>query len=684
MFRLQNVGNRILIPVFIITIVFSAVLYYAVNSTITEIIGENLSRNTQDKITEIAVSEKRIAHTMLTQASLFSQAQAVQKAYLTAYKGNIHDEKDPDMGKARKELRTYFTSIEKGYQSTQNGKHFRIHFHLPPARSLLRLWHTKQNKSDDLSSFRNTVKSISQGNHTPIAGIEIGRGGFAIRGLAPIITDSGRYLGSVEVLSSYDPLVRYNISNKREYISVYMKKEFLQIAKKLQDPAKNPLVGENFVYISSTDKTITDKLITPEILAAGTRNTSQRRIGDYFIAVFPIKDFNNKEIGVMAYAYDAAETYATITTLRTRILILCIALALCILIPLFLTVRAVTKQINLTTEMVKDIAEGDGDLTKRLEILKQDEIGDLSGYFNTFLDKLQGLVLQIKENSSSINTASTELSDVAVQMLDNAKETSGRSNMVATAAEEMSSNLNNVAAAMEESSTNIDLVASAAEEMSSTIGNVSENAKKTQSISNVAVEKAKEVSGKMAGLGGAAVDIGKVLGTITKISGQVNLLALNATIEAARAGEAGKGFAVVASEIKDLANQTAEAATEIRGNVEAIQKSSDENIAGIEDISKVINEINELVDFVTVAVVEQSQATQEIATNIAQASQGLQEVNENVNQSSSVAGEITQDITVVDSSANNISTSCNQLKVNADNLSKMADQLDAIVGGFKV
>ena len=684
MFKLQNVGNRIIIPVLLITIIFSVVLYYAVNSTITGIIEQNLNHNTQDKISEIEVSEKLIANTMLIQASLFSRAQAVEKAYLTAYKGNINDEKDPNMEKARGELRAYFASIEKGYQATQNGKHFRIHFHLPPARSLLRLWHTQQNRSDDLSSFRNTVKTISQGDHKPIAGIEIGRGGFAIRGLAPIISDSGRYLGSVEVLSSYNPLVRNNISNKQEYIAVYMKKEFLPIATKLHNPAKNPLVGENFVYISSTDKTITDKLITPAVLAAGTRDTNQHRIGNYYTAVFPIKDFSGKEIGVMAYAYDASEIYATITTLKIRILILCIALAFCILIPLFLTVRAVTKQINLTTEMVKDIAEGDGNLTKRLEILKQDEIGELSEHFNTFLDKLQGLVRQIKVNSSSINSASTELSDVAAQMLDNSEETSGRSNMVATAAEEMSSNLNSVAAAMEESSTNINLVASAAEEMSSTIGNLSENAQKTQSISNLAVDKAKEVSKKMEGLGDAAADIGKILGTITKISGQVNLLALNATIEAARAGAAGKGFAVVASEIKDLANQTAEAATEIRGNVEAIQKSSDENIAGIEEISKVIDEINELVDFVTVAAVEQSQATQEIAANIAQASQGLQEVNENVNQSSSVAGEITQDIAVVDSSAKNISNNSKQLKVNAENLSEMADQLDAIVGGFKV
>ncbi len=682
--NLQKISFRIMLPVLIITFAFSIVLYYVANHKLTSIIEQNLSQNTNNKIMDIAVSEKRIANAMLAQASLFSHAQAVQKAYLTAYKGDIHDEKDPKMEKARDQLRAYFASIEKGYKKTNHGKNFRIHFHLPPARSLLRLWKTRQHKSDDLRSFRNTVKTISQGDHAPLAGIEIGRGGFAIRGLAPVITDSGRYLGSVEVLSSYNPLVKYGISNKHEYIAVYMKKEFLSTATKLQDQSKHPLVGKDFVFVSSTNKAVTDKLLNSQILASGTQNPYMQRLGDFFTAVFPIKDFSGKVIGVMAYVYNAADIYSTITKVKISILILCLALILCIFIPLLLAVRSVTRPINLTTEMVKDIAEGDGDLTKRLTIVKQDEIGEMSGYFNIFLDKLQALIRQVKENSNNINSASSEFLDVAGQMFKSAEESSERSSMVATAAEEMSSNLHNVASAMEESSTNTNLVASAAEEMSSTINNLSENSQKTQTISNHAVEKAQTVSRQMEGLGEAAVGIGKVLATITKISGQVNLLALNATIEAARAGEAGKGFAVVASEIKDLANQTSEAATEIRSNVEAIQKNSSENIAGIEEIANVITEINELIEFVTVAVEEQSQATAEIADNIAQVSQGIQEVNENVNQSSSVAAEITCDIASVDNSAKSVKNNSDQLKVNAENLSKMAAQLDAVVGEFKI
>jgi methyl-accepting chemotaxis protein len=102
----------------------------------------------------------------------------------------------------------------------------------------LRLWKKDQHKSDDLSSFRNTVATISSGSHQPITGVEIGRGGFAIRGIAPVIADNGTFLGSVESLSTYDPLVKYSISNDKEYIAVYMNKEYLPIATRLQNASR--------------------------------------------------------------------------------------------------------------------------------------------------------------------------------------------------------------------------------------------------------------------------------------------------------------------------------------------------------------------------------------------------------------------------------------------------------------
>ncbi|MBU4235638.1 MAG: cache domain-containing protein, partial [Proteobacteria bacterium] len=113
----------------------------------------------------------------------------------------------------------------------------------------------------------------------------------------------------------------------------------------------------------------------------------------------------------------------------------------------------------------RDVAEGEGDLTKRINIRSSDELGELAKLFNSFLEKLQGILKQIAESSSSVGTSSTELATISQDLLSNSEDTSQLAKNVATSSEEMSTNLNNVAAAMEQSSTNANMVASAAEEM---------------------------------------------------------------------------------------------------------------------------------------------------------------------------------------------------------------------------
>jgi methyl-accepting chemotaxis protein len=369
----------------------------------------------------------------------------------------------------------------------------------------------------------------------------------------------------------------------------------------------------------------------------------------------------------------------TTTMVLVSGLIFAAIIALCLFIALGI-VRALKEMVV----GFRDIAEGEGDLTKRIAIQSKDEIAELAGWFNTFLAKLQDMIRKITDNSTHVDRSSTELSEIASMMSHGAGETSSRADNVSAAAEEMTTSLNNVAAAMEQSSTNTSMVATAAEEMTATINEIAQNAEKARSISDRAVHKAGETSSQMDGLGQAAQGIGKVVETITEISEQVNLLALNATIEAARAGEAGKGFAVVANEIKELAKQTSAATLEIKEKIDNIQDSTSGTVKGINEITDVINSVNEIVGTIATAVEEQSAATREIANNIAQASQGIQEVNENVNQSSTVAAEISSDITVVNQSSSEIANSSDQVKVSADDLKRMAAELNTIVKRFRV
>jgi methyl-accepting chemotaxis protein len=359
----------------------------------------------------------------------------------------------------------------------------------------------------------------------------------------------------------------------------------------------------------------------------------------------------------------------------------------CILVLLPITVifsNSMTKPIIKVVTGLKDVAEGEGDLTARLDIKNKDEVGDLSHWFNTFVDNLQRMIRNIAGNAETLHRSSSELSNLSERMSENSGEMSVKSNSVAASSEETSANMNSVAAAMEEASTNVGMVATSAEEMTATINEIARNSEKAQTITSEAVSRAQDASAKVDELGNAAKEIGKVTEAITEISAQTNLLALNATIEAARAGEAGKGFSVVANEIKELARQTAEATQEIKGQISGIQTSTSGTVSEIEEILKVINDVNEIVATIATAVGEQSLTTKEIAKNISQASKGIQEVNENVAQSSSVSTEIAKEITDVNQAAGEMSNSSSQMNLSTSELSKLAEELKALVSRFKV
>lgn len=367
----------------------------------------------------------------------------------------------------------------------------------------------------------------------------------------------------------------------------------------------------------------------------------------------------------------------------TSIVIGVISLLVFIMIIFFIA-NSITKPINTIVKNIKDIAEGEGDLTKRLEVVSNDEIGDLSKWFNVFIEKLQGIIGDIAGNSIKLDDSSNELATISKVMSASAGQMSDRANNVATAAEEMSSNMSSIAAAVEESSTNINMVSSATEEMTSTINEISQNTEKTRDTSNQAVLRTKTTAENIGNLSKSAQEIGQVVETINDISEQTNLLALNATIEAARAGEAGKGFAVVANEIKELASQTAEATLEIKEKIGGIQKSTRDTVSEIDEISVAINSVNEMIDTVAAAVEEQSVTTKEIAENVNQAAEGIQEVTENVAQSSSVAGNIAKEIAEVNHAANDMANNSSQINMTADESSKLSDELKNTVDQFKI
>ena len=362
----------------------------------------------------------------------------------------------------------------------------------------------------------------------------------------------------------------------------------------------------------------------------------------------------------------------------------CVVGILISLALIFLITRGIVRPIHRTVHMLKDISEGEGDLTKRLEVASRDEIGDMAIYFNRFIEKLQGIIGSIAGNAETVASSATGLSVVSAEMAQSLQTMSGKTATVAAAAEESSANTASVAASMEQASANLSSVAGATEEMSATIGEIASNSEKARAISADAGAQAASVSMLMVQLGQAAQEIGKVTETINSISSQTNLLALNATIEAARAGDAGKGFAVVAHEIKELAKQTEEATEDIKTKISGVQSSSGNAIADIEKITTVINEVGQLVASIATAIEEQASVTKDVADNIAQASAGVSDANESVAQTATVSRTMAQDISGVDAAAGEIDAGGVRVRASATELSNLAEQLKSLVGQFRI
>jgi len=325
----------------------------------------------------------------------------------------------------------------------------------------------------------------------------------------------------------------------------------------------------------------------------------------------------------------------------------------------YLAVRETSRSLHHLRSMIDDIVEGEGDVTKRLEVASNfgaDEIGEISRLFNLFMDKLQDMLRGIVAHTRHLERASRHLLRTSEQLTANSAETSTQVNTVSQSTRQISTNLGSVS--------------TGASEMTSTIQSIANNAREAERVASTAVQSAQAATATVAKLGQSSVEIGEVIKVITTIAEQTNLLALNATIEAARAGEAGKGFAVVANEVKELAKQTAQATEDIGQKITAIQTDTSGAVAAIQTISGVIDRINDISATIAAAVEEQSATTNEMTRNVNEAAQG--------------AGGISGNVETVARTAETMSQRAHDSQKSAQELATIAAELSGLMAQFKV
>ena len=403
----------------------------------------------------------------------------------------------------------------------------------------------------------------------------------------------------------------------------------------------------------------------------------------YFQGILP---FYEKENFVGAVALLESDRIVAANT-RQMVFMLCLVALGCMVLSVpmaFFVAGKMVKPISEIVHRLKDMAQGEGDLTKRLDVRSKDEIGQVASWFNVFIEKIHEMIKDISGNTSQLHTVSEDLAGISKVMDSGSDQTATKTNMVEAAINQMSTDMSSVADAMGEASNNINMVAASTEQMSMTINEISNNAVKAREITKDAVVQSEAASEQVGELDGAAADIGKVVETINDISEQVNLLSLNATIEAARAGDAGKGFAVVANEIKELAGQTAAATNDIKEKVNGIRITTDKTVRQINNIASVVNNVNEIVGTITTAVEEQSSTTNNITENVGQVSQGIEAVTEKVSQSSEASRKIAQDIGDLTVTADEMSQNSTVINERSVELSQLSSRLGQMVGSFKI
>ncbi len=599
----------------------------------------------------LADAERRELRSIADNVGTAIASESLTAERLSALVASIPEVQQAMAGNDRQRLSELFVP---GYQ--QLAKDYglsQFQFHKAPATSFLRV-HKPAQFGDDLSAIRQTIVETNS-RQAPVRGVESGVAGLGIRGLVPV-RHEGRHVGSVE----------FGLSFGQAFFDTFKKRYGVDVGLVLRDANG---AFETFASTFESGALISDRQRAQAF--AGQDVLFRTDLGERPLAILvaAVQDFSGKPLGVLEVAMDRSHYADALADMRNTALIVAgIAIALGLLVAA-LVARGIVRPIRVAVDAMRDIAAGEGDLTRRLEERGRNEVAELGQAFNQFAEKVRRLVSEVAGSTSQVAAAAEEMSTITDEFNRDVAQQRHEIEQVATAMNEMTATVQDVARNAAQAAASAQAADREAQQGQQVVHET------VSSIESVSVE-VEHTASAIQRLEADSQSISAVLEVIRGVAEQTNLLALNAAIEAARAGEQGRGFAVVADEVRMLASRTQQSTLEIQQVIEQLQ-------SGARNAAEVMHRGRAQVD----SSVLQAQQAGSSLTSITSAVASISDMNVQIasaaEQQSAVSDEISQNVVNINQVADRVTEAAGQTAQASSQLAHLAAGLQSLVGQFK-